>query len=398
MNELTIVQQRRRGAGLRALFATLVAALPVLAPTLAGADVVRRIDPDARTRLVIHKFEQPQDFGDTATGLPLDQASLDQLVPLPAATFRPPRIPATTLPSNAGWESAPELTVAKAEALTEKAEAEASGRTDGEGRLTLDLGVGIYLVEETDLKGSRAPDGAVPSAPFLVTLPMTAPDSNDRWLSTVHVYPKNARAAVEFIVSDAITCVPKVWWTSRTGIPRVTELDRYVVRNILAPGVELAGGSSDISVAVDGAPGLERGAHYTVELGSDDDGRAVVEVAFTKAGRAALLADRAADAGAEVSIAYPTRLVTPGTHQHAVRLRMDDAKEVEGTAATTYKTDCGPGESPSPSPSPSPSGPPKPPDLPGTGARISGAFLVIAVLLVGGGLALVRRGQRDGNG
>ena len=44
-----------------------------------------------------------------------------------------------------------------------------------------------------------------------------------------------------------------------------------------------------------------------------------------------------------------------------------------------------------------PSGPPKPPDLPGTGARISGAFLVIAVLLVGGGLALVRRGQRDGN-
>lgn len=396
------------------VIACLGAALMVFAPAQADADGVLGIAPDARTQLIVHKVEQPHDFGAPATGLPLDQASLDQLVPVPGVTFRATRVPGIDLTTNDGWTSASRLTVATAATMTEQLVPEASGRTDGDGLLRLDLGVGLYLVEEADNHAEHAPEGVVPSAPFLVTLPMTDPAGGDTWLDTVHVYPKNAHAGVELDVSEAITCVPEVTWTSRSSVPRVTHLDRYVVQNVVAPTAEFLGGSSAVGVAIDGAPALSQGTHYTVALlvprGAGQ--RTVIETAFTEAGRAVLLAARDANPDAEVTIAYSTRLLAPGTHQSDVRLSVDDAKDATGTAAATYKQDCGPSESPSPSPTPSrsmtpttrpdpsptPTAPPpvvpKPPKLSGTGAQVGGVVLVAAVVLIGGGLALVRRGRR----
>lgn len=67
------------------------------------------------------------------------------------------------------------------------------------------LGTGLYLIVEED--NPTAGDQAVaPAAPFLVTLPMTDPNDPDRWLDTVHVYPKNqaAEAPVKTI-TDPVT-------------------------------------------------------------------------------------------------------------------------------------------------------------------------------------------------
>lgn len=67
------------------------------------------------------------------------------------------------------------------------------------------LPTGLYLIVEED--NPTAGDRAVaPAAPFLVTLPMTDPNNPDRWLDTVHVYPKNqaAEAPVKTI-TDPVT-------------------------------------------------------------------------------------------------------------------------------------------------------------------------------------------------
>lgn len=53
-----------------------------------------------------------------------------------------------------------------------------------------DLPAGLYLVEEPANQVDSNGKAVTPSAPFLVTVPMTNP-GGDGWLDTVHIYPKN---------------------------------------------------------------------------------------------------------------------------------------------------------------------------------------------------------------
>lgn len=70
--------------------------------------------------------------------------------------------------------------------------------TDAEGKASFDdLDLGIYLVEET-----KAPNGIVAGAPFIVSVPMVN-DASDAWNYDVIAYPKNTETKTEKTVKDA---------------------------------------------------------------------------------------------------------------------------------------------------------------------------------------------------
>ncbi|WP_301924675.1 SpaH/EbpB family LPXTG-anchored major pilin [Corynebacterium glaucum] len=79
------------------------------------------------------------------------------------------------------------------------------GTTNENGEITFQgLPFGVYLVEETGVPESE--DGAyVPSAPFVVAVPMFDPEAEpyDAWIRQVHVYPKNTELKVTKTVKDA---------------------------------------------------------------------------------------------------------------------------------------------------------------------------------------------------
>ena len=70
--------------------------------------------------------------------------------------------------------------------------------TGADGKVSFgNLGLGIYLVEETN-----APDGIVTGAPFIVSIPMVN-EASDAWNYDVVAYPKNTETKTEKTVKDA---------------------------------------------------------------------------------------------------------------------------------------------------------------------------------------------------
>lgn len=80
-----------------------------------------------------------------------------------------------------------------------------SGKTNDQGELVFDtLPAGAYLVTETAVPENQ--NGVyVPSAPFIVYVPMPDPEAStgDKWNRDVHVYPKNTELTVTKEVADA---------------------------------------------------------------------------------------------------------------------------------------------------------------------------------------------------
>lgn len=71
---------------------------------------------------------------------------------------------------------------------------EATTNSDGFAAFTgLDTGLYLVVEENNPYSGGTPAQGGVavaPSAPFLVTVPLTDPNARESWLETVHVYPK----------------------------------------------------------------------------------------------------------------------------------------------------------------------------------------------------------------
>ena len=311
------------------------------------------LDPDAGAMLVLHKLEQSDGEGVPATGLP-DAASVAGMEPIPGVTFEVRKVPGVDLTSVAGWDRAQALQVDEATELVAGVPVAGSGVTGTTGVVELGgLDIGLYYVSETNTLA-----GVVESPPFLVTLPMPHPTS-DSWLYTVHVYPKNARVGVALDVRDenAVTCGDTVTWTAHADIPRNTNISRYMVRNVLAAGVEPVGSASKMNVTIDvpGAEVLVFGTDYIVaEFGMGGagfvasrtpdavlvgdrvidvaDGERGFDVAFTPTGLAKLVTHP----GAQVRVDYPSRITGPGEHVNQVRLYVNESTPVEDSAATKF--------------------------------------------------------------
>ena len=306
-----------RGSALSAMLLTaallaagaLAALGGLAAPAHAAPAPILSIDPDAVTAIEIHKFEQPDQLGAPATGLPQDTTGL---TPVPGATFTAKRVPGIDLTTQSGQAAAAALTPAAAAPLVAAEPGAATGTTDGAGNATLaPLGVGLYFVDET-----VTPAGYVDAAPFLVALPLTNPVQLDRLLTTVHVYPKNAHVTISLDVvdRDAVTTGDEVAWISRSDIPHTAGLSGYRVVQRIDPRLELIDSGAHVQVRIE-APGtpappeLVGGTHYTLTV---DPATQQITVDFLAPGLALLEQAVHDNPSAQVRVDYRTTVLDEG--------------------------------------------------------------------------------------
>ncbi|MEW6959818.1 SpaH/EbpB family LPXTG-anchored major pilin [Trueperella pyogenes] len=175
------------------------------------------IKKDATTQLSIHKY----------LGTPVEAKNngtiqkIEDRTPLQNVQFDLYKVENVDLTTNKGWEAAKALyerkvNVADLEKGVQIGDAKftftekKSGTTDASGEAKIQAKVGLYLVIENLSASKDIKDGGktyTPAQitginPFLVTLPMTNPDSRDSWMYDVHVYPKNQAAEMTKAVID----------------------------------------------------------------------------------------------------------------------------------------------------------------------------------------------------
>jgi fimbrial isopeptide formation D2 family protein len=296
----------------RGRLTALLTALAVAAMTLLGvassASAANPLpDPTKTGSLTIHKFATP----DSPTGLPNNGTQVDTtgLTPVPGATFSIKKVNTIDLTTNQGWSDANALSKAFDPANAESSItgqgytlAAANGSpvtTDANGLASLsNLPLGLYLVQET-----AWPSGATPSAPFLVSIPLTDPVNHDGWLYDVHVYPKNATTNVTKTVQDAnaIKLGDTVSWTITGDIPNVDTIDGYKIVDKIDPKLDY----SSAQVTLSDGTAITQGTDYTVVF---DAASHTLTVEFTAAGRAILAAHNTA----QVKVVVATKVNAVG--------------------------------------------------------------------------------------
>lgn len=236
---------KKRG---RKALAGLVAAGAALALALSGASIATAVDGQADSPLIlpgeagepitgtvtVHKHEQGDEAGSAANGLPQDVTSptiaeveftAKQVMSFNAAgeTY------SLDLTTNTGWENAAKLSYNAAAdtwafegaAATPVFGTDIERNTGAAGSYAAavfaDIPVGLYHFAETD-----HPANVTPSAPWVMSVPLTHPTELDSWLYDINVYPKNSTTAITKTVQDAdgIKIGDAVNWTIRGDIPR----------------------------------------------------------------------------------------------------------------------------------------------------------------------------------
>lgn len=320
---MTIRSTRARLLAAATTGAALLAAL-VAVPAAAAP-----IDPAATGSIVVHKFEQPQLPQAEATGLPTAIDTTDW-TPLGDVRFTATQVPAIDLTTDAGWAAASALTIADAQTAIAGLPFDADETTAAAGpdlgQATLDdLDLGLYVVEE-HLTSAQLAAGLTPSAPFLVTVPMTHPVDLDTWLYEVHVYPKNNADAITKSVADADTVgtqTPangnenRVVWTIDASIPEGGQTDAYRIVDDLDARLDYVAGET--TVAITGLAGA------ATQLVADD-------YTVTSARETTLV-------GAPATVAEHTRVTLQLTGTGLAKLwtakQANNAAEVQLTIVTT---------------------------------------------------------------
>lgn len=314
-------------AAAAALLGGLIAVPAAAAPTI-------DIDPAATGSIIVHKFEQPQFAQIEANGLPttLDTSAW---TPLGDVRFTATQVPGIDLTDDAGWAAATAMTVADAGVAVAGVPADADELTADAGPdlgvATLDdLPLGLYYVEE-HLTAAQLSAGLTPSAPFLVTVPLTDPVALDTWLYDVHVYPKNNADAITKSVRDADTIgilnpangnENRVVWTIDASIPEGGQTDAYRIVDDLDARLDFVAG--DTTVAITGLAGAATqlvAADYTVVATSETtnvgSAAAVAEhtrvtLSLAPSGLAKLWAAKQANNAAQVQLELTTTSNTIG--------------------------------------------------------------------------------------
>ena len=328
---------RPRRSGLLAAAGAILALLLGLGASAAqAAPILAAAFPSGPMTIEIHKFEQPAQPGGPADGLEItDPSQLPESDPVPNAEFTATRVPGIDLSTAAGQQQAAALTIEEAaqRIAAGPTDPPVSDTTDGSGNATITVpGSGLYYLQETS-----TPAGFVSAAPFLVALPLTNPETRDGWLTTVHVYPKNARAGVTLGVADenAVALGDVVHWQARADIPSQSGFSSYSIRQKIDPGLQLQGGAGGFTVALDcpSCPPLTEGSDYDVSVDSAT-GEYVIE--FTPAGRAALAAAIAAHPSATVTVDFDARVLSEGELRNEVSLEIGGSVVASDSAVTKW--------------------------------------------------------------
>lgn len=294
-----------------AAMAPMASAAPVGGSFAAASIADVLVDEDAETTLTIHKYlgapVAPASNGTEVTDIALPT--------LAGVQFDVYLVEGVDLTTNAGWAAATALqayTITQADIVAGHVTvgtteytltAQAPVTTNEAGEAVFTGGVGLYLVNEnvaasgviTDSDGNVVPNSSVtPTAPFMVTLPMTHPTNLNAWMYDVHAYPKNASDTVVKTVQDEGTLIGSdgedkdaYSYTIDTSVtPGLTaaETGTYVVGDQLDGRVSLTAVTLTAGETV-----LTEGTHYTVYVndvawdGTETAG-AKVEVVLTEAG------------------------------------------------------------------------------------------------------------------
>lgn len=314
--------------GIGTLIMGLVLAGLVLLNTLdrAGATTT---PPQGPTTLVIQKFQHPEQQQHAGSGLPLDASQIAELTPVAGVEFSVSKVSDVDVTTEQGRAAANEMTVGQAAQQTD--ELTAHGTTNSDGELVFsDLDAGLYVVEET-----AAPTGVVTTDPFLVMLPMPHP-TQDSWLQTVYVYPKNSAVDISLSVVDEATIQigDAIDWRIAADIPKQSSLATYRIRNSFAAGISPDQPLEDVAVALStGTSTLQTDRDYHLEA-HQQDGYDGFELTFTKTGRAKLLEARQQDPTAQLTVGYTAPAASSGSHTNTVELQVDDADPITDTATT----------------------------------------------------------------
>lgn len=304
---------------------TVVAAFLFSLAGSVAAEAADAVLPDGPKTLVVHPGEAPASGANPGDGLPRTSGSAASPE---GHTFEARLVPGFDLRKTVDWNRAVALTAGEAAPLV-AAQPVLDATRSGDGTSVFTgLETGLYLVEETS-----APAGVVRSRPFLVTLPLPHPTAANEWLSTVHVYPKNAAVEVALEVLDhaAVSCGDTVTWTALNAIPALDRISQYRVQNLLADDVIFNGKFGDVVVEITGQPALVAAEDYVItEI--EVDGRWGFETSFTAKG----LTKLAVDTDARVRISYDTHVVAAGEFTNEVRLFAGDAGAVTDTATTKF--------------------------------------------------------------
>lgn len=316
----------RRAVGLLAAVAIGAGALmlPAVAtaapaPAILTADTtadVALVDSSRTGQLTIHKLSQTDTNGTTAGNGKVDASATG--APIAGVTFTVQRLD-FDLTTQAGWEG---VTALNNEAAAAAARLDpgftARGLTTGADGIAdfSNLPLGAYLVTETG-----TPENVTPAEPFVVTLPMTDPDTTNQWMYQVHVYPKNSVTKAGKTVSDsgAPAVGDVLTYTVKADIPKLdvaggATLKNYQIVDPLNQRLSAAAGDVTVSMIGTGAVALTAGTDYEIVAAAGADSKTYVTVTFTEAGRAKIAAARATgDATTQVQVVINATVKTVDT-------------------------------------------------------------------------------------
>lgn len=270
--------------------ATIAGAVLAMSFSVAPASAAPLVDGTKTGSITVHKFERPA----TPTGLPSNGTAVDTtgLKPLAGIEFTIQQVNTIDLSTNAGWDKAntlsstfsaanPTGSITGAGYTLGTAQAKS---TDAAGTAAFgSLPVGLYLVTETNY-----PAGVTPSAPFLVSVPLTDPNNKNNWIYDVNVYPKNSVTGATKTVTDApaVKFGDAVNFTITGDIPNEAVIDGYKIVDKLDSKLTYVGATATL---VDGTV-ITAGTDYTVAF---DAATNTVSIVFTPAGRLILAAHNA---------------------------------------------------------------------------------------------------------
>lgn len=322
MNTKSTWRNLRRG--IAAVAAAAIATVGLALPANAADEVnPGTIDTSKTANLHIHKFEQPTAAGTEANGLPQDTTGLK---PLEGIKFQVQQINGVDLKTNEGWATAAAHVNDITWALGNAGPVVKDGVTNASGDLDLnELPLGLYVVSEL-LTAEQLADGITGTAPFIVALPLTNPESPNAWLYDVHVYPKNNVDTITKTVDDtnATKIGDSVKWTIQGSIPAGNVTKKYTITDQLDS--RLTYNSVAVSITPAEAGAVAEGTDYTV---THEAGKVTID--FTEAGRQKLNEIKQTNPTAKVQVVLDTTVNSIGTDgiipNHAVLFPNDSNTE-----------------------------------------------------------------------
>jgi len=273
--------------------------------------------PPATGDLVIHKYIGAPVSGQSSTGVQVDDSAWSGVIAADGVAFDLFKVGApvnTSAPQGTTWPDVPltgdfvrnpgtgNLEVREGATLVGEyslAAATPDSVTTGPNGTATAAGLaqGLYLVIENPAKSTSITDAATgeplfisqAAAPFVVAVPMTAPDGQS-WLDVVHVYPKNEAFTVDKTATTdgAVAVGDTVSYTITVSVPGdIATAKKFAIYDTFDAALDLDLASVTVTTVPEltGAGALVKNTDYTITYNPPTR---TLSIAFAPEGRVKL--------------------------------------------------------------------------------------------------------------